>query len=126
MAALLMRALLNLFNEENTMNIPGMGNLMKQAQAMQQKMKDMETELKSMKVTGKAVDLVEVTLTGEFECLSVKLDESLMKEDKDMVEDLMAAAINDAVRKIEKTKKEKMSSVTAGMNLPAGLGNLLS
>jgi DNA-binding YbaB/EbfC family protein len=107
------------------MNIPGMGKLMKQAQDMQKKMKDLENEIAEMSVTGESgAGLVKIRMTGNFDCTKTEIDESLMTEDKEMLEDLITAAINDATRKIENTKKEKMSGVTGGLNLPAGLGNL--
>ncbi|MCD9509276.1 YbaB/EbfC family nucleoid-associated protein [Photobacterium phosphoreum] len=99
----------------------GMGNMMKQAQQMQERMQKMQEEVASMEVTGESgAGLVKVTITGSHSVRRVEIDESLMEDDKDMLEDLIAAAFNDAARRIEETQKEKMADVTGGMNLPAG------
>ncbi len=99
----------------------GMGNMMKQAQQMQERMQKMQEEVASMEVTGESgAGLVKVTITGSHSVRRVEIDESLMEDDKDMLEDLIAAAFNDAARRIEETQKEKMAGVTGGMNLPAG------
>ncbi|MDF2179556.1 YbaB/EbfC family nucleoid-associated protein [Aliiglaciecola sp. CAU 1673] len=99
----------------------GMGNLMKQAQQMQDRMQKMQQELAEMEVTGEAgAGMVKVTMTGNHNVRRVSIDESLMEDDKDMIEDLVAAAINDAVRRVQETSKEKMASVTGGMPLPPG------
>ncbi|KAE8178866.1 YbaB/EbfC family nucleoid-associated protein [Photobacterium carnosum] len=99
----------------------GMGNMMKQAQQMQERMQKMQEEVAGMEVTGESgAGLVKVTITGSHSVRRVEIDESLMEDDKDMLEDLIAAAFNDAARRIEETQKEKMAGVTGGMNLPAG------
>ncbi|MGF1759410.1 YbaB/EbfC family nucleoid-associated protein [Photobacterium sagamiensis] len=99
----------------------GMGNMMKQAQQMQERMQKMQEEIANMEVTGESgAGLVKVTITGSHSVRRVELDDSLMEDDKDMLEDLIAAAFNDAARRIEETQKEKMAGVTGGMNLPAG------
>lgn len=99
----------------------GMGNIMKQAQAMQEKMQRMQEEITRLEVTGEAgAGLVKVTMTGNHNVRRVSIDDSLMQDDKDMLEDLIAAAINDAARRVEETSKEKMASVTGGMQLPPG------
>ncbi|WP_297482442.1 YbaB/EbfC family nucleoid-associated protein [uncultured Photobacterium sp.] len=99
----------------------GMGNMMKQAQQMQERMQKMQEEVANMEVTGESgAGLVKVTITGSHSVRRVEIDESLMEDDKDMLEDLIAAAFNDAARRIEETQKEKMEGVTGGMNLPAG------
>ncbi|CEO39870.1 nucleoid-associated protein, YbaB/EbfC family [Photobacterium kishitanii] len=99
----------------------GMGNMMKQAQQMQERMQKMQEEVANMEVTGESgAGLVKVTITGSHSVRRVEIDESLMEDDKDMLEDLIAAAFNDAARRIEDTQKEKMAGVTGGMNLPAG------
>ncbi|KJG11199.1 nucleoid-associated protein [Photobacterium aquimaris] len=99
----------------------GMGNMMKQAQQMQERMQKMQEEVANMEVTGESgAGLVKVTITGSHSVRRVEIDESLMEDDKDMLEDLIAAAFNDAARRIEETQKEKMAGVTGGMNLPAG------
>jgi len=100
----------------------GIGNMMKQAQKMQEDMQKAQQEIASMEVEGKAGGgMVTVIMNGRHELRSVNIDESLMKDDKDMIEDLVAAAVNDAVRKIEQESSEKMSGVTSGLNLPAGM-----
>ncbi|HER34336.1 MAG: YbaB/EbfC family nucleoid-associated protein [Halothiobacillaceae bacterium] len=99
----------------------GMGNLMKQAQAMQENMQRMQEEVAKMEVEGQSGGgLVKVTLTGKHEARRVTIDPSLLEDDKDMLEDLIAAAINDASRRIEQEQQEKMSGMTSGMNLPPG------
>ncbi len=99
----------------------GMGNLMKQAQQMQERMQQMQEEISNMEVTGEAgAGLVKVTITGSHSVRRVHIDQSLMEDDKDMLEDLIAAAFNDASRRIEEVQKEKMSSLTGGMQLPPG------
>ncbi len=101
----------------------GLGNLMKQAQAMQANLQKAQEELAKMEVTGEAGGgLVKVVMTGRHDVKRVTIDDSLMGDgDKEMLEDLIAAAVNDAVRTIEKKSKEAMSGLTAGMNLPGGL-----
>lgn len=99
----------------------GMGNLMKQAQQMQERMQKMQQELTEMEVTGEAgAGMVKVTMTGNHNVRRVSIDESLMEDDKDMIEDLVAAAINDAVRRVQEASKEKMAAITGGMPLPPG------
>lgn len=99
----------------------GMGNLMKQAQAMQENMQRMQEEVAKMEVEGQSGGgLVKVTMTGKHEARRVSIDPSLLEDDKDMLEDLIAAAINDAARRIEQEQQDKMSGMTAGMNLPPG------
>jgi len=99
-----------------------MGNMMKQAQKMQEDMQKAQEELASMQVEGQAGGgMVKVTMNGRHELHSVQLDDSLMGDDKEMIEDLLAAAVNDAVRKIEAESTSKMSGLTAGLNLPGGL-----
>lgn len=100
----------------------GIGNLMKQAQQMQEKMQRMQEEVAKIEVTGESgAGLVKVTMTGKHEVRRLAIDDSLMSDDKEMLEDLIAAAVNDAVRRVEQNQQEMMSSVTAGMNLPAGM-----
>lgn len=97
---------------------PGLGELMKKAQEMQKKMQEIQKQIAEMEVTGQSGGgLVKVTMTGQHYAKRVALDPSLMKEDKAIVEDLIAAAINDAVDKIEKGTREKMSALT-GIKLP--------
>lgn len=100
----------------------GMGNIMKQAQAMQEKMQKVQAEIAAMEVTGEAgAGLVKVTMLGNHNIRRVNIDDSLMQDDKDMLEDLIAAAINDAVRRVDETSKERMATVTGGMQLPPGM-----
>ncbi|MDX1343018.1 MAG: YbaB/EbfC family nucleoid-associated protein [Reinekea sp.] len=100
----------------------GMGNIMKQAQKMQEKMAAAQEEVANLEVTGEAgAGMVKVVMTGRHDVKSVTIDDSVMQEDKDLLEDLLAAAVNDAVRKVETASQEKMSSVTAGMGLPPGM-----
>ena len=100
----------------------GLGNLMKQAQAMQENMQKAQDELAQMEITGESGGgLVKVTMTGKHEARRVEIDDSLVGEDKDMLEDLVAAAINDAAHKIESTTQERMAGMTSGLNLPPGM-----
>ncbi len=99
----------------------GLGNLMKQAQAMQENMQKMQQEVANLEVEGQAGGgLVKVTMTGRHDVKRVQIDDSLLSDDKDMLEDLLAAAVNDAVRQVEKVTQEKMSGLAGGMNLPPG------
>ncbi len=99
----------------------GMGNIMKQAQAMQEKMQRAQEEIARLEVTGEAgAGMVKVTMAGNHNVRRISIDDSLMQDDKEMLEDLIAAAINDAVRRVEETSKERMASVTGGMQLPPG------
>jgi DNA-binding YbaB/EbfC family protein len=99
----------------------GMGQLMKQAQAMQEKAKQIQDEIAAMTVEGEAGGgLVKVTLTGKHEAIRVVIDPSLM-DDREMIEDLVVAAINSANRKVEQVSADKMGSLTAGLNLPPGM-----
>jgi len=95
--------------------------LMKQAQQMQENMKKMQEQLASIEVEGQAgAGLVKVTMTCRNDVRRVSIDPSLLADDKDMLEDLVAAAFNDAVRKAEATSQEKMGGMTAGLPLPPG------
>ncbi len=100
----------------------GIGNLMKQAQLMQENLKKAQEKIAEMEVEGvSGAGLVKVTMNGKHDVRRVSIDTSLMTDDKEMLEDLIAAAVNDAVRKVETVTQEKMSSVTAGMPLPPGM-----
>lgn len=100
----------------------GLGNLMKQAQKLQQDMQRAQEEIANMEITGEAGGgMVSVIMTGRHELRRVSIDPELFKDDKEMVEDLVAAAVNDAVRKLERQSQEKMSSMTAGLPLPPGM-----
>lgn len=98
-----------------------MDGLMKQAQEMQEKMQKMQEELANAEVTGQSgAGLVSVVMTGRHDVKRVAIDSSLMTEDKEVLEDLIAAAVNDAVRKVEQNTQKQMAGMTAGMQLPPG------
>ena len=100
----------------------GIAGLMKQAQQMQENMKRAQEQLATIEVEGQAgAGMVKVTMTCRHDCKRVVIDPSLLAEDKDMLEDLVAAAINDAVRRVESTVQERMSGFTAGLQLPPGM-----
>ena len=100
----------------------GLGGLMKQAQQMQANMKKAQDELAKVEVEGQAGSgMVKVTMTCTHEVRRVKLDDSLVGDDKEMLEDLIVAALNDAVKQVAATTKEKMSGFGAGLNLPPGM-----
>lgn len=99
----------------------GMGNMMKQAQQLQDKMQKAQEEIANMEVVGEAgAGMVKITMLGNHNVKRVEIDESLMEDDKEMIEDLVAAALNDAVRRVAENSQEKMSEVTGGMPLPPG------
>jgi nucleoid-associated protein EbfC len=98
------------------------GNMMKQAQQLQANMQRAQAEIASMEVTGEAGGgMAKVVMTGKHEVKRVMLDPTLIGDDKEMLEDLIAAAINDAVQKIERESQTKMSALMGGMNLPPGM-----
>ena len=100
----------------------GLGGLMKQAQQMQENMRKVQESLESIEVEGQSgAGLVKVVMTCKHQVKRVSVDPSLLGEDKDMLEDLVMAAFNDAVRKVETTSQEKLSGFTAGLNLPPGM-----
>jgi len=99
----------------------GLAGLMKQAQQMQENMQRLQEQLASLEVEGQSgAGMVKVVMTCRHDVKRVTIDPSLLKDDKDMLEDLLAAAVNDAVRRVEATIQEKMSGMTAGLGLPAG------
>ncbi len=99
----------------------GLGDMMKKAQEMQENMQKAQRELASKEVTGEAGGgLVTVLMRGTHEVNRVSIDPSLVGDDVDMLEDLIAAAVNDAVHKVEKTNQAVMQEMTAGLNLPPG------
>lgn len=99
----------------------GLGNIMKQAQKMQEEMQKAQANMANLEVTGEAGGgMVKVIMKGTHEINRVSIDPSLMSDDKEMLEDLIAAATNDAVHKIAKTNKDSMADMTAGLNLPPG------
>jgi nucleoid-associated protein EbfC len=99
------------------------GNMMKQAQQLQENMQRAQAEIAALEVTGEAGGgMAKVTMTGRHEVRRVALDASIVSsDDKDMLEDLIAAAVNDAVQKLERASQEKMASVMGGMQLPPGM-----
>jgi DNA-binding YbaB/EbfC family protein len=100
----------------------GLAGLMKQAQQMQENMKRMQEQLATIEVEGQSgAGLVKVVMTCRHDVKRVTIDASLLKDDKDMLEDLVAAAFNDAVRRAEAMTQEKMGSMTAGLGLPPGM-----
>ncbi len=100
----------------------GIAGLMKQAQQMQENMKKAQEQLASIEVEGQAgAGVVKVVMTCKYDVRRVSIDPSLMSDDKEMLEDLIAAAVNDAVRRIEATTQEKMAGFSAGLNLPPGM-----
>lgn len=99
----------------------GMGNLMKQAQKMQENMQKAQDDVAKMVVSGESgAGLVKVDMTGRHDVKAIQIDDSLMEEDKEILEDLIAAAVNDAVRKVESETQRKMEAVTGGMQMPPG------
>ncbi|MGA9851694.1 MAG: YbaB/EbfC family nucleoid-associated protein [Gammaproteobacteria bacterium] len=100
----------------------GLGGLMKQAQQLQENMRKAQEELARMEVTGQAGGaMVSVVMTGRHEVRRVSIDPKLLGDDKEMLEDLIAAAVNDAVNKVEAVTRERFSGLTAGMPLPGGM-----
>jgi len=94
----------------------GLGNIMKQAQAMQNNMKKAQAELAEMEVTGSAGGgLVQLTMTCRHDVRKVNIDPELLEDDKEILEDLIAAAMNDAVKKVESTTEDKMSGIAGGL-----------
>ncbi|HLF09696.1 MAG TPA: YbaB/EbfC family nucleoid-associated protein [Gammaproteobacteria bacterium] len=99
-----------------------LSQLMRQAQEMQANMQKAQEELASIEVEGAAGGgMVKVVVTCKYEVRRVAIEDSLLREDKDMLEDLIAAAFNDANRKVERTVQEKLAALTGGLSLPAGL-----
>ena len=99
----------------------GLGDLMKQAQEMQAKMQKMQEDIAKIEVEGQAgAGLVTVVMTGRHDVKKVSIDDSVLTEGKEMLEDLLAAAVNDAVRKVEDTNKSKLGDLTGGMQMPPG------
>ena len=99
----------------------GIAGLMKQAQQMQENMKKMQDQIAAMEIEGESgAGMVRIIMTGKYEIRRVHIDPSVM-DDREMLEDLVAAAVNSAVHKVEATTSEKMSGFTAGLNLPPGM-----
>ena len=98
------------------------GQLMKQAQQMQTDMQKAQEEMVNLTVTGESgAGIVRITMTCKHEVRALEIDDSLVGDDKEMLEDLIVAAFNDAVRKVEKTVQEKFSGMTAGLSMPPGM-----
>lgn len=100
---------------------PDLGELMKQAQQMQEQFQKQQEELANAEVTGESgAGMVKVTMTGRYDVRNVNIDPSLLEEDKDMLEDLLAAAVNDAVRRVEQLNRDNMSNMASGFGVPPG------
>ena len=100
----------------------GIGQLMKQAQQMQADMQKAQEEMANLTVTGESgAGMVRITMTCKHEVRNLEIDDSLIGDDKEMLEDLVIAAFNDAVRRVEQTVQEKFSGMTAGLSLPPGM-----
>ena len=100
----------------------GLGGLMKQAQQMQENMKKMQEQLAAVEVEGQSgAGMVKIVMTCRYDVKRVAIDASLLQDDKEMLEDLVAAAMNDAVRRVEATVQEKMAALTGGLGLPPGM-----
>jgi len=100
----------------------GIGQLMKQAQEMQANMKKAQEQMASLTVTGESgAGVVRITMTCQHQVSSIEIDDSMIGDDKEMLEDLIVAAFNDAVRKVEATVQEKFSGMASGMALPPGI-----
>ena len=100
----------------------GIGQLMKQAQQMQANMKKAQEEMASINVTGESGGgMVKVTMNCQHRLQAIEIDDTLIGDDKEMLEDLIVAAFNDAVSKVERTVQEKFAGLTSGMGLPPGM-----
>tara|TARA_B100001996_G_scaffold226647_1_gene174549 strand:+ start:1791 stop:2114 length:324 start_codon:yes stop_codon:yes gene_type:complete len=100
----------------------GIGNIMKQAQEMQANMEKVKKELAKTEVIGRSGgDMIKITMNGKHLVNRVEIDESVMKDDKEMLEDLIVVAINDANKQVEDVTKERMSNATSSMGLPSGI-----
>lgn len=104
-------------------NMKGMmGQLMRQAQQMQDNLKRAQSELAQLEITGESgAGLVKITLTGKHQCRKVEIAPEALKEDKEFLEDLIAAAVNDATQKVEQVAQEKMGKLGGGLQLPPGM-----
>jgi nucleoid-associated protein EbfC len=100
----------------------GIGDIMKQAQQVQEDLQKKQEEIANAEVSGESgAGMVKIVMTGRHDVKRVEIDPALLKDDKEMLEDLIAAAVNDANRRVEKLSQDKMSDLTAGLNLPAGM-----
>ncbi len=103
----------------------GIGDLMKQAQEMQSKLAEAQEQMANIEVKGESgAGMVKVTMNCRYEVKRVEIDPDLLNEDKEILEDLLAAACNDTVRRVEQTQAEEMAKLTGGINLPFGGLNL--
>jgi nucleoid-associated protein EbfC len=103
------------------MTMFNMDDIMKQAQGMQAKMQELQEQVAKIEVEGQSgAGMVKVTMTGRNDVRKIVIDPSLMSEEKELLEDLLAAAVNDAVRRVEEEKNRKLGSLTAGLNIPPG------
>ena len=101
----------------------GLGQIMKQAQQMQENLQKAQEELGRLEVTGQSGGgMVKVVMTCRHEVRSVTVDDNLLGDDREMLEDLVAAAMNDALRRVESTVREKFAGMTGGLSLPPGMG----
>jgi len=101
--------------------LKGIGDIMKQAQEMQSRLQDVQAEMANVEVQGESgAGMVKVTMNCRYEVKRVDIDPALMADDKEVLEDLIAAACNATVRKVEQTQSEKMSELTGGLNIPFG------
>ncbi len=101
---------------------PDLGMLLQQAQKMQEKMQQAQEELADLEVQGEAGGgLVQVTMTGQNEVRRIHIEDTLIAEDREMLEDVVAAAVNDTLRKVKKVVEQKYAGMGAGMGLPAGM-----
>ncbi|MGH8529190.1 MAG: YbaB/EbfC family nucleoid-associated protein [Nevskiales bacterium] len=100
----------------------GLGQLMRQAQEMQAKMQRLQSEIAQLQVTGEAgAGVVKVTMNGRHEVSRVEIDPSVLTEEKELLEDLLAAAVNDAVQRVQRSVQEKTVGLAAGLQLPPGM-----
>ena len=100
----------------------GLGNLMKQAQQMQENLQKAQEELANLEVTGESGGgMVKVVMSGRHDVRKVSIDTSLLGEDREMLEDLVAAAVNDAVRRVEEESKSRLAGMASGLDLPPGI-----
>lgn len=99
-----------------------LGNIMKQAQQMQEKVQKLQAEMAEMEIVGESgAGMVKATMNGKHEVRGIDISDEIMTEDKGVIEDLIAGAVNDAVRKVESTNKERMAEATGGLDLPPGI-----
>ena len=98
------------------------GQLMKQAQDMQAEMEKAQAEMANIMVSGQSgAGLVKITMTCKHQVVALEIDDSLITDDKEMLEDLIVAAFNDSIRRVEKTIQEKFSGMASGLSLPPGI-----